>query len=545
MPPVAPTSTARQQGSAAEEAVGSCTVPAEDDARGPGDPARVSRLEILVVLVAVLVGAALRWWAPSPLWLDEALSVQLAELPLSDLPEALRQDGHPPMYYGLLRGWMSVFGESDASARALSALIGLLLLPVAWLLGREVGGARVAWSALALTAASPYAIRYSTEVRMYALVMLLAALGAYVVRRGMRTDARWPAPALALLTGALLLTHYWALWLGAATAAVLCAVAVKRPGIRPAALRLLLALGFGAVLFLPWLPTLLFQSQHTGTPWAPATRPSVMAAMTVSDLGGGSVRDAEVVGLLLVVLVLLGLLARPLGRWRMELDLRTTPGVQAEGAIVAVTLAVGATVGFVASATYASRYAAVVAPVILVMAAVGASRIGDDRTRAAVVAVVVLGGLGVAAVNATTERTQAAQHAEAIAATATAGDLVVVCPDQLGPSLHRQLQQQAEVHLEVVAYPLLDSGRRVDWVDYAQRNVVDPVVIATEIERRVDDDAAIFVAWSGDYRSLEGQCEALVAALGVHRADRATLVAADAEIYEHATLTRLAPGGTP
>ena len=52
------------------------------------------------------VGVITRFAPRSDLWLDEALSVNISKLPLGDIGEALRHDGHPPLYYYLLHGWM-------------------------------------------------------------------------------------------------------------------------------------------------------------------------------------------------------------------------------------------------------------------------------------------------------------------------------------------------------------------------------------------------------------------------------------------------------
>ena len=52
-----------------------------------------------VIGTAVAVAVIARFVTTSPLWLDEALSVNIASLPLGDIPDALRQDGHPPLYY--------------------------------------------------------------------------------------------------------------------------------------------------------------------------------------------------------------------------------------------------------------------------------------------------------------------------------------------------------------------------------------------------------------------------------------------------------------
>ena len=56
---------------------------------------------------AVLVFAVvLRFWTPSPMWLDEALTVNISRAPLHMIPGLLRHDGAPPLYYVLfISGW--------------------------------------------------------------------------------------------------------------------------------------------------------------------------------------------------------------------------------------------------------------------------------------------------------------------------------------------------------------------------------------------------------------------------------------------------------
>src|SRR2546421_7313660 len=72
---------------------------------------------LLVIAAGGLLTAALvlRFWARSPLWLDEAQSVGIAGKPLTGIPGAFRQDGAPPLYYFLLHIWMAVFGHGRAA----------------------------------------------------------------------------------------------------------------------------------------------------------------------------------------------------------------------------------------------------------------------------------------------------------------------------------------------------------------------------------------------------------------------------------------------
>src|SRR5947209_20006208 len=64
------------------------------------------------IVAAVVLGIALRFVSRGPLWLDEAQSLAIARRPLSQLADALRHDGAPPLYYVLLHVWTQVFGNS-------------------------------------------------------------------------------------------------------------------------------------------------------------------------------------------------------------------------------------------------------------------------------------------------------------------------------------------------------------------------------------------------------------------------------------------------
>src|ERR687893_1209151 len=63
-------------------------------------------------------------------WIDEGLSVGIADRPLGEIPDALRRDGSPPLYYVVLHVWMQVAGTSEEAARALSLACALLCVPV-------------------------------------------------------------------------------------------------------------------------------------------------------------------------------------------------------------------------------------------------------------------------------------------------------------------------------------------------------------------------------------------------------------------------------
>jgi 4-amino-4-deoxy-L-arabinose transferase-like glycosyltransferase len=121
----------------------------------------------------------------------------------------LLSDTSPPLYYLLLNLWIRGFGAGDTALRLFSVWWAALSLPLLWLVGRKLGGPRVAWSACLLFAFSPVAFYYSVEGRMYSLLWCLAlALGWLTIRLD-EDDRAWHA-VLWVLTGvAGLLTHYF------------------------------------------------------------------------------------------------------------------------------------------------------------------------------------------------------------------------------------------------------------------------------------------------------------------------------------------------
>ncbi len=466
-------------------------------------------VETALVIVAVAVGAALRVRTVPDLWVDEALSVNISKLRLEDLFEALRHDGHPPLYYLLLHGWMDVFGEGGLAVRSMSAVISVATLPLAWLAGAKAGGRRCAAAAVVLFAVTPQAIRFGSEARMYSLVVFLVVAGWLVTRALLQRPTPARVVGLVLVTAALLLTHYWAFYLLAAVAAVLAWSSWWGPaGTRHASRWALGAVVGGAVLFLPWLPSFLEQLGATGTPWGPPARPTQVAAAVLTGAVAPS-GEGQLLGLALGVLVLLALFGRASGSSHVELDFRTRPGTRAEMAVMALALAAAVIGGYVGAIAFASRYTAIVFPLVLLVAAVGLTRL-PDRPVALLVLLALLGLGSAAGLEDTLEsRSQAPKTVDAIEAGWEGGDLVVYCPDQLGPAVSRLLPYERRG----VTFPALRRPDRVEWVDYVERiRSTDPRAFADEVLRRAGD-APLWMVWQGGYRGLGRRCEALVQAL--------------------------------
>jgi mannosyltransferase len=491
--------------------------------------------------VAIVVGVVLRFWTRSDLWSDEALSANIANLPLHDLRAALRQDGAPPLYYALLHVWMRLFGSGDLTVRAMSGMFSLATVPLVWFAGRRLDRRRVllgmyhedrfpvAWAAVLLLLSSPFAIRYATEARMYSLVMLLAAGGYLAVLRAFDRPTVPRLAVISVVTGLLLYTHYWAFALITVAVSFLVFAAVRGERRRPA-VRMLVAIAVGCATFIPWIPTFLYQERHTGTPWGNPLSPWKGTSTAILSFGGSTRFLAW--GLLL--LVLLALFARARDERHLEVDLWTRPGVRPELLAAIGALWCGLAVSYVGNSAFESRYASVVFPLFVLVAAFGVSVFISRPLRYAVVALAVVLGFAGGVSNVRTNRTQASQVASAIVAGARAGDLIVYCPDSSGPDVHRLLPDWKGYR--EVTFPDLAAAGRVNWVDYeARTSAVTPTAFALRVQALAGSRDIWFV-WSSGLNGLKDKCERTTDALTFLRPNRTALILPDPAFFEHAGL---------
>ena len=176
--------------------------------------------------LAAIIGLGLLLRLPSPylyLEYDEVISILFARQSLGAMVQATAADIMPPLYYGLLHGWLQLLAPMVTAerelllARSLSLLCSVLAIPVFYLLARRVADTVDALAATALLALSPFHAFYGHFTRMYALLELVGLLAAlcfvcwlqenrrrdlllFTVGRGrfvLRPLARFPPGALA------------------------------------------------------------------------------------------------------------------------------------------------------------------------------------------------------------------------------------------------------------------------------------------------------------------------------------------------------------
>ncbi len=283
------------------------------------------RVWLLVAIVTLAFGLRLYRLGSESLWYDETVSVHLAGKSLPALVEHTARDIHPPGYYMLLHAWKRVAGSSDFAVAFPSLFLGVLLVAVAYRLGRKLFGSRAGLLAAFLVAISPYNIWYSQEVRMYTLgaALGLGVLGAVLhlvlaPASRQRTWLRWLV--LYAVCGALGLwsLYYFAFLLVAVNLVVglWWLVEWRRRQVGAGWLaRWLLAQAAVLLLYSPWIPVALRQAiEPPVPPWRGFTALGdvLLEAWSAMSLGQ-SVLPGRFwfVLLLFAVLFLLGFLHRP------------------------------------------------------------------------------------------------------------------------------------------------------------------------------------------------------------------------------------------
>jgi mannosyltransferase len=145
----------------------------------------------ITLLLILVLAAFLRFYRldAQSLWADEGNSVSLSGRSLDHITAGAAHDIHPPLYYYLLHFWMRVFGNSEFAVRALSALLGTVLVYLTYLLGRHLSDYWLGLVAAFLSAISPFQVYYSQEARMYILLATLSALSVYSFVRFLEAEA--------------------------------------------------------------------------------------------------------------------------------------------------------------------------------------------------------------------------------------------------------------------------------------------------------------------------------------------------------------------
>lgn len=131
---------------------------------------------IILILILFIIAVGFRFlYMDNALWYDEACSWATATDNAGIMHNLLNVDlQHTPLYFVLLKFWIKFFGQSETAMRSLSLIFGALTVPFSYIVGNKISKNAIFSSMVC--AVSPLLVLFSSEVRMYSLVVFLVLL---------------------------------------------------------------------------------------------------------------------------------------------------------------------------------------------------------------------------------------------------------------------------------------------------------------------------------------------------------------------------------
>lgn len=279
------------------------------------------RLLAIVGLLLGLLALSLGPFAGQGLWADEGFTLWVLR-DTGPAPQGITQhlraiaeslftafersaaDVHPPLYFVALDGWSLLTGESLFTLRLFSALSGLLALSATYALGKALFSHRAGLLAVIFLGTGGFFLHYNQEIRMYALLVAGASVSTLAYWRWTQRPTLARGLFYALVTAALLYTHYAGALI--VLTQVLHLLLYRRDRLRAA----WWPVGGMALAYAPWLPFLWRQITLHGQPDALPLASDVNTILALLLILGG--------GLPLALIYLVPFAFGGIGRWLMD-----------------------------------------------------------------------------------------------------------------------------------------------------------------------------------------------------------------------------------
>jgi mannosyltransferase len=212
-------------------------------------------------------------------WLDEAYSALIARRTWIEIINSTAQDTQTPLHYFLLHLFLGL-NDSDVSARLLSAIFGVLAIPLLHGLATRLFNEKIGMLSALLLAVNPFHVFYSQEARMYSLLGFLSLLAIFFFWRAWQEGKASDWLGFSLSAAAALHTHIMA-FLVLVALGIFGLLDWHRAKARWGAW--IASMGLIALLFLPWLLYLPGQIARVANGFWVET-PSILETLTTLQL---------------------------------------------------------------------------------------------------------------------------------------------------------------------------------------------------------------------------------------------------------------------
>ncbi len=185
-----------------------------------------------ILITLTIVGLFLRLYdlGFNSLWLDEASTYTFASMSIPGIWQATTAgEFNPPLFYWI-EHLMLTFGNSEVILRIVPALLGVLTIPLMYLIGKEFIDRNVGIIAAAACTFSPFLIYYSQEARAYSMGLFFVALATFFFLKALKTNGTTYWILFGVMSALAFWSHFYTLVVIGALG--LYALAVKIPELR-------------------------------------------------------------------------------------------------------------------------------------------------------------------------------------------------------------------------------------------------------------------------------------------------------------------------
>jgi hypothetical protein len=196
---------------------------------------------------------------------DEPFTLFYANADLEFFFDILKHENNPPLFTLLLKGWISIFGDSVLSVRFLPLIFSTLTAGIIYQLGRNFYSRRIGiLAALTFTFAN-YHIYFAHEARPYALFGLLTVLSMNSFFKIVVWDQKKQLLVLAAINAFLIYNHFFGFFVLFIQG--ICFLSISN--FRSTSFKhLFISWGLTILAYIPYLPILWTRfSESTGGTW--------------------------------------------------------------------------------------------------------------------------------------------------------------------------------------------------------------------------------------------------------------------------------------
>ncbi len=224
----------------------------------------VSWDKLLILYALVLIAINFIRCFDNAFWGDEAFSIKLAKLPLTQMIRETANDVHPPLYYILARLTYFIAGDNGAAYHFLSFLPYLFTMIFALTTLRRDFGRIASCVLITFLSLSTNGVLYSVEVRMYSWSCFFVLMSFYYTYRILKQNrwADWAFFVFFSLCAAY--THYYAL---VAVAFFYICFLILAAGKHPYLEKIIISGAVTVVAYMPWFIILLKTFLRASESW--------------------------------------------------------------------------------------------------------------------------------------------------------------------------------------------------------------------------------------------------------------------------------------